>query len=230
MADEHRVAGHLGVAAADYDRTIRTFIPSYERMLATVVHWLEGNVPADGLVVDLGAGTGALGAAVLETLPDVRVELVDIDPNMLEVAAARCAAHSERCRVRRARFEDDLPRCHAVVASLALHHVESHTEKRDLYRAIHDALEPDGLIAVADALIYPDGPERERMIEDLFAHMARNGIPASEAAEHLGQWAEEDFYVPLPDELRLIADAGFPRPDIFWRDGLIAVYGGFKSD
>jgi len=89
---------------------------------------------------------------------------------------------------------------------------------------------PGGLLAVADALIYPDGPERERMVEDLFAHMARNGISASEAAGHLGQWAEEDFYVPLPDELRLIADAGFPRPDVFWRDGLIAVYGGFKSE
>jgi trans-aconitate methyltransferase len=206
------------------------FIPNYERMLATIVHWLEGNVPTDGLVVDLGAGTGALGAAVLEALPDVRIELVDIDPNMLEVAAARCAAHDGRFQVRHASFQDELPRCHAVVASLALHHVASHAEKRDLYRAICDALVPGGLLAVADALIYPDGPERERMVEDLFAHMARNGISASEAAGHLGQWAEEDFYVPLPDELRLIGDAGFPRPDVFWRDGLIAVYGGFKSE
>jgi hypothetical protein len=68
------------------------------------------------------------------------------------------------------------------------------------------------------------------MMEDLFAHMAGNGISASEAEEHLGQWAEEDFYVPLPDELGLIAEAGFPRPDVFWRDGLIAVYGAFKGN
>jgi len=230
MPVEHRVAGHLGVAADDYDRTIRTFIPSYERMVATVVHWLDGLVPRDGLVVDLGAGTGALGAAVLEALPDVRVELVDIDPNMLEVAATRCAAHAGRFEVRQARFQDELPRCHAVVASLALHHVATHDEKRALYRAIHDALEPGGLLVVADALIYPDGPERARMIDDLFAHMAENGISASEAEGHLGQWAEEDFYVPLPDELDLIAGGGFPRPDVFWRDGLIAVYGAFKGD
>jgi SAM-dependent methyltransferase len=229
MPVEHRVAGHLGVAADDYDRTIRTFIPGYERMVATVVHWLAGHVPRDGLVVDLGAGTGALGAAVLEALPDVRVELVDIDPNMLEVAATRCAAHTGRFRVRRARFQDELPRCHAVVASLALHHVASHAEKRELYRAIWDALEPEGLVVVADALIYPDGPERRQMIDDLFAHMAENGISAGEAEGHLSQWAEEDFYVPLPDELGLIADAGFPRPDVFWRDGMIAVYGAFKD-
>ena len=229
MPAEHRVAGHLGVAADDYDRTIRMFIPGYEQMIATIVHWLDGHVPPAGLVVDLGAGTGALGAAVLEALPDVRVELLDIDPNMLEVAATRCAAHAGRFRVRHARFEDELPRCDAVVASLALHHVATQDEKRALYRAIHDALEPGGLVVVADALIYPDGPERERMIEDLFAHMEAHGISASEAAGHLAQWAEEDFYVPLPDELDLIAGGGFARPDIFWRGGMITVYGAFKA-
>jgi SAM-dependent methyltransferase len=132
--------------------------------------------------------------------------------------------------VRRARFQDELPRCDAVVASLALHHVAEHAEKRELYRAIYDALEPRGLVVVADALIYPDGPERRRMLDDLFAHMAQHGISAAEAGEHLRQWAEEDFYVPLPDELGLIADAGFPRPDVFWRDGMITVYGAIKGD
>jgi SAM-dependent methyltransferase len=226
---EHRVAGHLGVAAEEYDRTIRTFIPKYERMLAEVVHWLDGNVPPGGLVVDLGAGTGALGYAILDALPDVRVQLVDVDPNMLEVAADRCAAHAGRCEVRRARFEDELPSCHAVVASLALHHVPTHDEKRDLYRAILDALEPGGLVAVADALLYPEGPERDRMVADLYAHMEASGISAEDARAHFASWGEEDFYVPLPDELALIAAAGFPRPDCFWRDGLVAVYGAFKD-
>lgn len=229
MAGEHRVAGHLGVAADAYDQTIRMFIPSYERMIATVIHWLDGTVPAGGLVVDLGAGTGGLSAAILDALPDVRVELVDIDPNMLEVAAARLSAHVGRYELRLARFQDPLPRSNAVVASLALHHVATHPEKRELYRAILEALEPGGLVVVIDALVHPDGPERRRMIDDLFAHMGRNGISAKEAEAHLAQWAEEDFYVSLPDELALIADAGFPRPDIFSREGLIAVYGAFKD-
>src|SRR6185436_7231778 len=121
MADEHRVAGHLGIAADDYDTTIRRLIPNYERMIATIVHWLDGHVPSDGLVVDLGAGTGGLSAAILDALPDVRVQLVDVDPNMLEVAAVRCAAHEGRYELRHARFEDQLPECHGIVASLALH-------------------------------------------------------------------------------------------------------------
>jgi tRNA (cmo5U34)-methyltransferase len=228
MATEHRVAGHLGVAADDYDRTIRTFIPGYDQMIGSVVRWLDGNVPAGGLVVDLGAGTGGLSAAILEALPEVRVELVDVDPNMLEVAAARCTRHEGRFELRHARFEDPLTRCHAVVASLALHHVPTQPEKRELYTAIFDALEAGGLVVVADALVYADGPERERMLEDLYSHMGLSGISRAEAQTHLAQWAEEDFYVSLPDELGIIAAAGFPRPDCFWRNGLIAVYGAFK--
>jgi tRNA (cmo5U34)-methyltransferase len=229
MSAEHRVAGHLGVAAADYDRAIRTFIPGYERMLATIVHWLDGSVAHGGLVVDLGAGTGAMSAAILDALPSVRVEAVDVDPSMLEVAAERCAVHGERFEVRRARFTDPLPRCQAVVATLALHHVATHDEKRSLYGAILAALAPSGLVVVGDVLVHPDGPERDRMRRDWQAHMAWNGISAEQADAHFAQWAEEDVYVTLPDELALMAGAGFPRPDVFWRDGMLAVYGGFNT-
>ncbi|MGZ4382737.1 MAG: class I SAM-dependent methyltransferase [Gaiellaceae bacterium] len=173
MADEHRVAGHLGVGADEYDRTIRAFIPSYDRMIATVVHWLDGHVPSGGLVVDLGAGTGGLSIAILDALPNVRVQLVDVDPSMLEVAATRCSAHAGRFELRRAPFDDRLPRCDAVVASFALHHVATHADKRELYRAIHTALEPAGLVVVADALVHPDGPVHRRMTDDLLAHMER---------------------------------------------------------
>ena len=229
MPGEHRVAGHLGVAADEYDRAIRAFIPSYDRMLATIVHWLDGSVPAGGLVVDLGAGTGALSAAVLDALPGVRVQLVDIDPNMLEAAAVRCQAHEGRFELRRAFFQDELPRCDAVVATLALHHVADHAEKRDLYAAIRAALEPGGLVVVGDMLIHDEGAERRGMLRDWYAHMAEHGITEEEADGHFAQWAEEDHYVSLVEELQLIGAAGFPHPDCFWRDGGLAVYGGFRD-
>ncbi|HEX3291580.1 MAG TPA: methyltransferase [Gaiella sp.] len=229
MPHEHRVAGHLGVEPDEYDRTIRTFIPHYDRMLETIVHWLAACVPADGLVVDLGAGTGALSAGILDGLPQVRVQLVDVDSSMLDAAARRCAAYARRIELRHGRFQDELPRCDAVVATLALHHVPDHDEKRALFQAIHAALGPGGLLAAGDLLIHPEGPERRQMLRDWYAHMAGHGITGEEADAHFVQWSEEDHYVALTEELALIGAAGFARPECFWRDGGITVYGAFKD-
>ena len=59
--------------------------------------------------------------------------------------------------------------------------------------------------------------------------MAEHGITEEEADGHFVQWAEEDHYVSLVEELQLIGAAGFPHPDCFWRDGGLAVYGGFRD-
>jgi tRNA (cmo5U34)-methyltransferase len=217
----------LGVDSGEYDAAIRRFIPGYDEMIATVVRWLDGHLPPDALVVDLGAGTGALALAVLEALPDVRVQLVDVDPAMLEVAAARCAAYEGRVELRRASFADPMPRCHAVVASLALHHVFELEDKQTLYRRIHEALLPGGVLLIADCAVHDDGPERQRVFAEFSAAMQKHGISADEAAAHFAQWAEEDRYYPLATELATLAEAGFPRPECFWRQGPMAVFGGF---
>ena len=116
-----------------------------------------------------------------------------------------------------------------MVATLALHHVADDLEKGTLYHAIHEALELGGLLVVGDLLIHPEGPERRQMLRDWYAHMAAHGITEVEADGHFGQWAAEDRYVPLVQELELIRAGGFRRPDCFWRDGGLAVYGGFKE-
>jgi len=231
MSDDtdHRVLGHLGVQAREYDRAIRTFIPAYDAMIATVVRWLEGRLSVGGLVVDLGAGTGALSGAILDALPGARVQLVDVDPAMLEVARTRVAPHGDRAELRRATFADPLASCDAVVASLALHHVADFGEKRALYRRIHDALLPGGALLVADATVHEDGPERRRIFDEWSAAMQAHGITAAEAEARFRQWAGEDRYYPLVAELGALAAAGFPRPECFWKHGPSTVFGGFRD-
>ena len=58
--------------------------------------------------------------------------------------------------------------------------------------------------------------------------MAQHGIGQAEADVLFAKWAGEDRYYPLAVELRLLADAGFARPDCFWKYGPMTVYGGFK--
>ena len=226
---EHRVATHLGVDPTSYDVQIGRWVPGYEDMIATVVSILDDVLPDSPLVIDLGAGTGALAGAILASIPRARVQLVDIDPAMLEGASARVAAFGSRAELRRASFDDALPPCDAVVASLALHHVPELDRKRELYTRIHASLLPGGVFLSADATVHEDGPEHARFYREWAARMATAGILADEASALFELWAREDRYFPLTTELALLADAGFPRPECFWKQGASTVFGGFRA-
>ena len=209
------MAGHLGVAADEYDRTIRTFIPDYEQMVSTIVHWLDGHVPPRGLVVDLGAGTGGLARAILDALPDVRVQLVDVDPNMLEVAAARCEAHADRVELRHGAVRGSvaaLSRGRRVARAAPRGHARR--EARALSRRPDCARARRPRRRRRLPRLPGRGGNGERIYEDWYAHMERNGISRPEAEAHFAAWAEEDFYVSLPDELALIGGRGLPASGV----------------
>jgi tRNA (cmo5U34)-methyltransferase len=242
---EHRVSAHLGVDAAAYDAAIRRFIPGYEEMIAEVVSILDDSLDEAVRVVDLGAGTGALAGAILAGIPRSRVILVDIDPHMLDVAAARIARHGGRAELRCATFDDALgalaagvapaapavdgdPGIGAIVASLALHHVADLDRKRALYSRIHAALAPGGVFLSADATVHEAGPEHARIFREWATGMGHAGIPAAEAESLFAKWAGEDRYYPLAVELDLLASAGFARPECFWKRGASTVFGAFR--
>jgi len=221
---EHRVATHLGVAASDYDAEIRRYIPAYEQMIDTVV----GIIAPGAYVIDLGAGTGALGAAILDRVAATRVRFLDIDPAMLAVAGERVARHGDRAELHRGSFDDSLPPCDAVVASLALHHVPERDRKRALYARIRDALRPGGVLLVADVTVHETGAAHTRAYDTWARAMAQHGIARPEADALFAKWAGEDRYYSLAAELAMLAEAGFTEPECFWKHGPSTVFGAFR--
>jgi tRNA (cmo5U34)-methyltransferase len=225
---EHSVKHHLGIQAADYDRAIRTFIPGYETMLATIAWWLEFTVPKRARIVELGGGTGALALRVLEHLPDARLELLDIDPQMLEVARTRLAPFGSRVTFTQRSFTEALPPCDAVVASLALHHIPELAQKRAVYANIFSALAPSGIFLNGDATVAAGGIEHDGTFRLWADFLKSQGMTESQAQAHFASWAQEDTYRPLCEEFDALAAAGFARPQCFWKSGPITVYGGIK--
>jgi tRNA (cmo5U34)-methyltransferase len=219
----HSVKRHLDVDANGYDAQIRRFIPYYDDMLATGVEVLAALVPADGHVLDLGGGTGALSAAVLEGLAGVRVTVLDVDRDMLGEARRRLSAYGERVTFQEGSFLDRLPRADAVVASLALHHVHDLQIKTELYRAIYDALPSGGVLLNLDAAVSED-TRLNALVFDRWAHgMSEHGITESQARAHFAAWSDEDRYFPLEVELGALREAGFDEVECVWRRGASAI-------
>jgi len=216
------------MAATDYDRIIRTLIPGYEQILSTIIWLLSQIVPRDGKIIELGGGTGALAEAVLRTLPQVQIETWDVDANMLAVAQDRLSKFAGRVSLRNKSFTEKLPECHAVIATLSLHHIPTLDAKRSVYANIFEALLPHGIFLNGDCTLDPAEPTHTVMLRYWLDFMAKNGISDSEGRNHFTEWAKEDTYQHLFDELMILAEAGFLRPEVYWREGPFAVYGGAK--
>jgi tRNA (cmo5U34)-methyltransferase len=228
VADTHSVKKHLDVDADDYDVQIRRFIPYYDEMLATGVGMLASLVAADAHVVDLGGGTGGLSAVVLRGLPQARLTVLDVDPDMLGEARGRLAGFGDRVSFQEQSFLDPLPPADAFVSSIALHHIHDLEQKTDLYRAIRAALAPGGVFLNLDAAV-SEGPRLSGpMFDSWVAHMGEQGIREDEARGHIAAWADEDRYFPLDAELAALRQAGFAEVECVWRRSLGSICCGLR--
>jgi tRNA (cmo5U34)-methyltransferase len=229
MSRQHSVQTHLGTPATEYDRAIRTFIPGYEQMLSTIGWWLSQIIPADGKVVELGGGTGALTEVVLVKMPTVHIEVWDVDPKMLAIAQDRLRKFGERVTLREKSFTEKLDTCNAVIATLALHHIPKLDAKGAVYTNILKALSNGGLFLNGDCTLDMAEPTHSVMVRYWLDFMAKHGITEEKGHKYLADWAAEDTYQQMSDELRILSEAGFLRPEVYWREGPFAVYGGIKA-
>ena len=210
----HSVRRHLRVEIEAYDKIIRAFVPAYEEMLVRAADAVAEIKPEK--VIDLGAGTGALAQAVLRRCEGVNVELIDADAEMLAQARERLAPFAARVQYTVRAFQGPLPACDAVVASLALHHVPTLAEKQTIFSAIHVALRPGGVFVNADATMPPEPAARQAEYEAWAAHLVSCGIAEEAAYGHFAEWADEDTYFSVEDELAVLTDAGFDAACL-WR-------------
>lgn len=108
-----------------------------------VLPWALQGVQLHGDVLEIGAGAGATATGTVETYPDVRLTLTDIDPKMVAEASKAVGDHprvlTRQADTTRLPFEDDsFDYC---VSYLMLHHV---IEWRPALAELRRVLRPGG--------------------------------------------------------------------------------------
>jgi tRNA (cmo5U34)-methyltransferase len=187
-------------------------------------------------VLDLGAGYGALAAAVLADRPNARAVCLDGSEAMIRLGRERNARLGTRMEFVRGPLDSPgwMPLVSgpfdAVISARALHHL-THDERRRLFHDVYGLIRPGGCFINADN--FKPGSEelratyrktRKRYIDALTGNTA---APESPQRTRLPHGAHYNGL--MEDEISRLREAGFRDVDVFWKFTNYAVYGGFKA-
>ena len=215
---------------SDRERSVR------EMQMKTAVFMIPQPREQAIRVLDVGAGYGALAAAILEDRPNASAVCFDGSEEMIKLGRERNERFAGRMEFVRGPLDaPDWSKAiagpfDAVVSARALHHL-THEQRRRLFRDAHDLLGPGGCFINADslkpaseALRAQYRTTRQRWIDGQLgntveAEMEPSRVRLPHGAHYNGL---------MEDELSWLREAGFHDVDVFWKFTNYAVYGGFR--
>jgi tRNA (cmo5U34)-methyltransferase len=213
--------------AADYEAPRRRLIPCFDEFYGTAADLVGQRGASVRRVLDLGAGTGLLAAAVLERHPQAQLVLLDGSVEMLAEARRHLPSTSITTLV--GDLGEALPAgpFDAVVSALAIHHLTD-TAKRDLLARVHDVLRPEGAFVNAEQVAGPtpwhQDVYRERWRRDCRAAGAtQDEIDAAEIRMRF------DRCTDVATQLDWMRAAGLNDADCFFKHTQFAVLAGWRA-
>ena len=210
-----------------FDALRRQLIPSFDLLYdsaAGAVRLTAGPAPR---ILDLGAGTGLLSAALLDRMPGAELTLLDHSAGMLDQAVQRFRGNP-RVRTLIGGLTGTLPAgpYDAVVSGLAIHHLE-HDEKRALFPRIHAVLRPGGVFVNVEQVLAPDEAIEAMYDRQHVRHVHAAGTPDEEWAAGRERM-KHDICIDVGTQLGWLRDAGFAAVDCLAKDWRFATYAGWS--
>jgi len=215
--------------AGEYTAQRRRLVPVYDAFYGAVVDVL--GLAGDGAirrVLDLGAGTGLLSAAVVAAFPGVAIDLLDGSDPMLAEARERLGPAVAAVHV--ADMANALPAgpFDAVVSAMAIHHLE-HPDQRALMSRALDVLRPGGVFVNAEQVAAPT-PELTEAYGARWEEECRAlGATEQELADTWERMRRHDRCTDVETELGWLREAGFASADCVYKHWRFAVMAGFKE-
>jgi SAM-dependent methyltransferase len=216
--------------------------PIREAQVAMVLRMIPHPGDAAIRVLDIGAGYGALAAALLKERPGATAVCLDASAEMLKLGEERNPEFKARMRFVQGSLET--PKWvaalegpfDAVISSRALHHFTANQRRRYIFQEVFSLVRSGGCFINADNVRAPTPSLGERYKQardtylDLFVRQSSGGkitlADLKAAAPSTYHGPHNNGY--LDEELQWLKEAGFEDVDCFWKLGMTVVYGGFR--
>ncbi|MBP7461430.1 MAG: class I SAM-dependent methyltransferase [Candidatus Delongbacteria bacterium] len=225
-----RVKNHFETEAQEFDEIIVKLIPHYHQMVDILIDSIPFTQNQAIRTADLGCGTGTIAKHIADHYPDSTIRCLDIAPKMITMAAQKLADHKTATfQVGDFTALDPSDGYNLIVSSLALHHLISDQDKRDMYQRIYDLLLPGGVFLNIDVVLAAtDHLHRlniNRWIEYMKCH-----VPDDEIQQKwLPTYQAEDHPALIFHHLKWLKEVGFNGVDVIWKYFNFCVYTGIKS-
>lgn len=225
-----QVKQHFEEEAHKFDRIIQQLIPYYDEMLQALMAAIPFERDSSIQVLDLGCGTGTLAQHILNAFPQAHVTCLDFSEQMIGMAQAKLAGfHRVNYLVQDFRDYKPATSYHAIVSSLALHHLVTDDEKQAFYRKIYESVQPGGCFYNADVVLGASAHLQSAYLKRWKTFMQRQISENEVENVWLRKYSEEDRPAQLVEQLTWLTEIGYRNVDILWKYYNFAVYGGVKS-
>lgn len=213
--------------AAEYDVSRRRLIPCYDLFYGTVAELASRTVKeTNPSILDIGAGTGLLSEHVLQKFSTANLALLDESAEMLAKAQIRLEQYKPKVFVQAMTSALPSEKFHAVISSLAIHHL-SDKDKKDLFKRVFDILEPGGIFINAEQIL-GETPWQQSLFEETHLDGARALGSSEEEIQAAVERMSYDKCSPLQEQILWLKEIGFENAASFFHSFRFAVYAGWK--
>ncbi|HMV28205.1 MAG TPA: class I SAM-dependent methyltransferase [Anaerolineales bacterium] len=213
--------------AAEYDVSRRRLIPCYDLFYGTAVELASRTVKeTNPSILDIGAGTGLLSEHVLQKFPTANLALLDESAEMLAKAQIRLEQYKPKVFVQAMTSALPSEKFHAVISSLAIHHL-SDKDKKGLFKRVFDILEPGGIFINAEQIL-GETPWQQSLFEETHLDGARALGSSEEEIQAAVERMSYDKCSPLQEQILWLKEIGFENAASFFHSFRFAVYAGWK--
>ena len=217
--------------------------PIREVQVAMVLRMIPQPIEAPIRILDIGAGYGALAAAVLKERPNATAVCQDGSAAMLQLGREKNSVLEQRMNFIQGSLEnsDWLKPIEGdfdvVISSRALHHFTENQRRREIFKEVFNLVRSGGCFINADNVrgntkSLSDRYRRAR--EDYLNLIIRQSSGGKTNLAEVKAVTPSSYHGPhingyLEEELAWLREAGFVDVDCFWKFTTMVVYGGFKN-
>jgi tRNA (cmo5U34)-methyltransferase len=227
----NQVKEHFEAEAKEFDEIILRIIPWYSQMIEALTDAIHYDSDQSFRVIDLGCGTGTVAKRISEKYPNAEIVCLDIASNMINIAKHKLSDHLNTKFITgdfsKADFDGKFD---VVVSSLALHHLENDSFKKEFYKKIYDILNDSGQFINADVILASTDFHQEVYMNRWVEYMNRS-YPKEQIFDNwIRKYYAEDRPAKLIDQLKWLEDIGFGSIDVIWKYYNFSVYCGSKGE